>query len=380
MNMEERRFFPDIAGNLDAETVRQTAFARAWPPLPLEAGFKQRAEDFRVDERLDIDFTGEGEHCWLQIEKRQCNTQEVAQWLARFAGVKRSAVGYAGLKDRQSVSRQWFSVHLPGQADPDWRALESERVRVLQSLRHARKLQRGALSGNHFRILLRQADARARDRWQAALEQRLALLAGEGAPNYFGEQRFGRQRGNLLALPDFFSGPVASKRRRLSHHQRGLLLSAARAWLFNQLLHQRVRAGNWNRRLPGDAFMLDGRSACFADDGSDDIDTRLAAGAIHPSGCLWGQGEPLARGEARALQQQVIDAFPLLRDGLLAARVTMMQRPLRLIPRDIGIETGEQGWWLRFRLPPGAYATSIVRELLNPNGAHPSGSFMQRSG
>ena len=111
-----------------------------WPRaqgLPrCSAIIRKRPEDFLVEERLGFEPEGEGEHCWLQVEKTGLNTAELVQRIARLAGVRRLDVGYAGLKDRNAVTRQWFSVHLPGQPDPDWAPLESEQVRILETARH----------------------------------------------------------------------------------------------------------------------------------------------------------------------------------------------------------------------------------------------------
>ena len=88
------------------------------------AVLKAVAEDFQVDEVLDIPLSGEGEHLWLWVEKRNLNTEEAAKRIARAAGVPLKMISYAGLKDRQALTRQWFSLHLPGKADPDLSAAE----------------------------------------------------------------------------------------------------------------------------------------------------------------------------------------------------------------------------------------------------------------
>ena len=130
-----------------------------------QAVLKAVAEDFQVDEVLDIPLSGQGEHLWLWVEKRGLNTEEAAKRLARAAGVPLRTISYAGLKDRQALTRQWFSLHLPGKADPDLSAAESDSLRILQATRHSRKLQRGAHSANGFTLRLTQlaADREALD-------------------------------------------------------------------------------------------------------------------------------------------------------------------------------------------------------------------------
>ncbi|HBO8979028.1 TPA: tRNA pseudouridine(13) synthase TruD, partial [Pseudomonas aeruginosa] len=119
-----------------------------------EAVLKAVAEDFQVDEVLDIPLSGEGEHLWLWVEKRGLNTEEAARRLGRAAGVQQKNVSYAGLKDRQALTRQWFSLHLPGKADPDLGAAEGADLRILRRTRHSRKLQRGAHAANGFTLRL----------------------------------------------------------------------------------------------------------------------------------------------------------------------------------------------------------------------------------
>ena len=135
------------------------SFQRVYQPLNLSAKIKSQPEDFIVEENISLDFSGDGEHCWVYIKKRGCNTDWLAQQLTKYCKVKKMAVAYAGLKDRHAVTSQWFSVQLPGKPTPDWQAFEAffsatagddENIQVLQSFRHNRKLQRGALKSNTF--------------------------------------------------------------------------------------------------------------------------------------------------------------------------------------------------------------------------------------
>jgi tRNA pseudouridine13 synthase len=344
-----------IPNNDTDEVYRHHVFARAWPALAIEAGFKQQPEDFRVDEILPFSFSGSGEHLWLQVRKRGCNTDWLAQQLGKLAGVKPVAVGYAGLKDRHAVTTQWFSIHLPGRPDPDFSVLLSDDIQIVQQLRHSKKLQRGALSGNRFEIRLRNVSQ------QDLLAERCGLIKKAGVPNYFGEQRFGRGRGNMLEAERMFSHP----RARLPRHKRSLYLSAARSWMFNEMLSRRIQAGSWIRRLGGEVFMLDGKSACFPDDGSEALDARLAAGELHPTAVMWGEGESMSTDAVYALEQSVADAYPVLSAGLLAARVESQRRALRLLPRTLEWVFDQADCIVSFALPAGSYATTVLRELVD---------------
>ncbi len=331
---------------------------RAWG-APLGNGrIRVLPEDFQVVEVPLVTPSGEGEHSWLQVRKRNSNTQWVARQLAEYADVPLSAVSYAGLKDRHAVTEQWFSVHLPGREEPDWSALEHPDFAVLSAMRHRRKLKTGALRGNRFRLRMRDVVADP-----GALRTRLEQLANGGFPNYFGEQRFGHQGGNLDEAARFFQQP----RRRLSRAKRGIYLSAVRAALFNRVLSARVSAGLWNRIMPGDALQLEGKSACFVTDGIDaDALQRLRALQLHPTGPLCGDGEPLCRGEALAFETEQLRDYEDWIEGLKRTRVTAARRALRVVPQDLQWREDNDGSWeLAFYLPAGSYATSLLAELID---------------
>jgi tRNA pseudouridine13 synthase len=333
-------------------------FSFAYPRTGLTAGFKQQVEDFIVDEVLPFELTDEGEHAWLHIRKTDSNTDWVAGQIANYAEVKKANVGYAGLKDRFGITSQWFSVYLPGR-EVDWHDFNVEGVakgiEILTATRHQKKLQRGALKSNRFKIRLRDLSGDP-DLLQAQCE----LIQKQGVPNYFGEQRFGRGFSNMDEAERMFLQP----RKRLPRHKRSLYLSAARSWLFNHIVSQRVAAGNWNRKIKGDVFMLDGRSACFSDDASADLDARLASGEIHPTAVMWGDGDSMAKADCAALESSIIDGYPLLRDGLVAARVAQQRRATRLMVKDLLCEQDGSDMVLKFSLQSGSYATMVLRELV----------------
>jgi len=314
-------------------------------------------EDFQVDEDLGFEPDGAGEHVFLKIRKRNANTDWVARQIARVAGVRPGDVSYAGMKDRNAVTTQWFSVQLPGRDMPDWTPLLSDNLQVLSSLRNSRKLRRGALRGNRFMLVVRGLSAASSE-----LEQRLQRIALQGVPNYFGEQRFGQDAGNLDKAEAMFTGKLKVRDR----HVRGLYLSAARSQLFNQVLSQRVAAGTWNRALPGEALMLEGTHIVFVADTVDaTIEQRLAALDIHPTGPLWGRGLSLARGQALAIEQAALAGFEIFRSGLEQAGLSQERRALRLPVADFQWQfPGNDSVQLSFRLPAGAYATSVLRELV----------------
>lgn len=318
---------------------------------------RAQPEDFFVDEVLGFEPDGEGEHVLLQVEKRNTNTQWLADQLAGFAGIPKRDVSYAGLKDRNAVTRQWFSLRLAGAPEPDWDNLPVDNVRVLQHARHRRKLRRGALQGNRFHLRVRELQGDL-----AALETRLQHIAQQGVPNYFGEQRFGHQGANLQQAVAMFQG-----KRVKDRHKRSLYLSAARSFLFNELLSQRVARGDWNRAIAGDVMLLAGSNSYFVPEANDaTIQQRLADFDIHPSGCLWGKGESPAQLEAAALERALAETHPVLCRGLEQAGLKQERRALRLPVADLhwNLAAADQVLELRFTLPAGAYATSVLRELV----------------
>jgi len=212
---------------------KNVSFAKVYQPLDVTATLKNSFEDFIVEENLSVDFSGDGEHCWLYVKKSGCNTDWVAQQLAAFCGVKKMAVSYAGLKDRNAITSQWFSVQLPGKPTPDWSKFEinfsgseAEEIQVLKSFRHNKKLQRGALKSNAFKIRLCDLSD-TRDEIFELLEQRCGEIAQAGIANYFGEQRFGRNGNNLDQAIKLFQNP----KFKISKHKRSMYLSAARSWM-----------------------------------------------------------------------------------------------------------------------------------------------------
>lgn len=315
-------------------------------------------EDFVVEEVLGFEPDGEGEHILIHIRKRNTNTEWLAKQLARFAGVKPMDVSYAGLKDRHAITTQWFSIGLAGKPEPDWKAMENDDIQVLHVARHRRKLRRGALKGNRFRLHITKLNGEL-----AGLEERLQRVTRDGVPNYFGAQRFGFDQDNLRRADALLRGELYERDR----HKRGLYLSAARSYLFNEILSRRVDDGSWNQPLPGEALMLAGSHSFFVSDVIDEtIVTRIEQGDIHPSGPLWGRGELASRGEARQLEEMLLAPHGGWCAGLEKAGLEQERRALRLPVRDLSwiIDAEQRVLTLSFMLEAGSYATTVLRELV----------------
>ena len=330
------------------------AFAGSRPTV--SAVMRAEPEDFKVEEILEVTPSGDGEHCLLQVRKRNVDTHEVASRLARFAGVPPRDVSYCGLKDRRAVCRQWFSVRMAGRPEPAWLDYQRPDVAVLVCYRHRRKLRRGAHRGNRFTITLRAIDG-----IRADLESRIEDIVRHGIPNYFGPQRFGADGRNVVRALD----ALTAKHRRRDRYRYGLYVSAARSWLFNRVLSNRVAAGNWNQALDGDVFMLDGTHSIFTENGLDDhIRQRIAAMDLHPAGPLWGRGEVRVRADAAAIQGSALQGMETLCRGLESAQCELQHRALRARVTDLAWRWGSQSVQLDFCLARGVYATSVLRECV----------------
>ncbi|WP_251978875.1 tRNA pseudouridine(13) synthase TruD [Salinicola avicenniae] len=340
---------------------------RTWPPAwafvdgaPAVAGeYRNGAETFQVEEVLGFEPEGAGEHLWVWIEKRGATTPDVARLLARAFDISPRDVGYSGLKDRDAVTRQWFSLALPGREAPEgWQAgLAARGVSCLEARRHPRKLKRGVHRANRFRLRIAgeaPADPATRVRWER--------LVSQGVPNYFGPQRFGPEGRNVQRARQLFARGWS---KRQDPH--GLLLSSARSYLFNTVLSARVAEGTWSVPHAGDVLNLEGTASRFLADTVDAaLEARAAVGDLHPTGPMWGRGTLESTGDVAAAERNGVAGHPALRDGLEAAGVRQDRRPLRM-------RLGEAEWlpepdgacWLTFSLPRGAFATSVLRELFH---------------
>ncbi len=345
-----------------ATSVRPGPLPHAFKPI--QGAARQRVtvrntnRDFVVDEQLHLEASESGQHLYLQIACCGLSTAEMAKQLARLTGVTSADIGYAGMKDKFAVTRQWFSVPSPAanaagypefqaavdrlpRAAGDWQSLgaddELASFAVTDLRWQKRKLRRGDHDGNRFSIRLLGATLDDR------LERSLASLSEQGAPNYFGHQRFGNDGNNVQRALIWLPGQRRSRRS----FQRGLHLSVLRAHLFNRVLARRVEEGSWNVCLPGEDSM---------------------EGV--PSGPMWGRGRLTSRAEAVDLERACLlpwwpVALALEHTGLQQQRRALVAMPHGLQwQAEPDIDSGTGAVRVEFSLPPGSYATSILRELV----------------
>jgi len=322
----------------DARYTTLPHWPNAYPDSGASATLKRLNEDFIVTE-LPLQLpSGEGEHIWLDIEKNGANTAFVAQQLAEAIGVQERDVGYAGLKDRHAITRQWFSIYLPNRKGigetPDLTGLQHPEFKVLRQSRHVKKLRPGDLQGNRFRIVLRDVSG---DR--NAIEANLKAVASHGAPNYFGAQRFGHGGGNVAQG----RAMLAREMRVRDPKKKGIYLSAVRSFVFNEVLALRIRQGLWGKTLPGDVMDEAGR----------------------PTGPLWGRGRVITTDQVQALENGVAERHAILCDGMEHAGLDQERRALVASPVDMSWEWPQADQLvLTFSLAAGNYATSVLNEIL----------------
>ncbi|QDP01997.1 tRNA pseudouridine(13) synthase TruD [Thalassotalea sp. PS06] len=312
-------------------------------------------EDFKVFEVLPFTFSGEGEHLVLHIRKTGANTTFVARQLARYFKVKDALVSYAGMKDRNAVTEQYFSIHLPGKPDDDISDLKIEGVEVLAKYRHNKKLKTGALSGNRFELVIRNVTD------VDDIYRHWIHICKTGVPNYFGEQRFGINGNNLDRAKDMFAGAKVKDKKK-----RGFYLSAVRSYLFNQVLNQRIEQGLFSHLDVGDVMMMAGSQSVFIiDELNDDIQDRFNRKDIDLTAPMWGRGRLMTEGAAAEREQNLARCFPDLCEGLEAFGLQQERRRIRLMPTDADIQTANDNVKLSFFLPAGSFATTVLRELVD---------------
>lgn len=315
----------------------------AWPCTGAKGTLKSVPDDFKVNEEALVEPCGEGEHIWLRVEKTGANTAWIASRIAEIAGVREMDVGYAGLKDRHAVTQQWFSIYLPPNKivgnGPDFSLLNSDESRLLLQTRHSKKLRPGELKANHFEIRIRDVEGD-----QGKINDNLEHLRQDGYPNYFGLQRFGHDGGNIPQGIAMLRREIRVRNRK----KKGLYLSSIRSMIFNEVLANRVRAGNWNQVLPGD---------CLSDAGL-------------PTGPLWGRGRSAASEQALDIEQAALVHFDDILDALEHAGLSQERRSLVVKPERLEWqwelpEAGERpSLRVRFSLSAGYYATSLLAEVM----------------
>jgi tRNA pseudouridine13 synthase len=321
-------------------------------------------EDFAVDEELPYAPAGAGDHVFVRIEKRGLATLDAARMLARALGIADRDVGIAGMKDRHAVTRQWLSLPPPVTPEQALAALppgDDARLRVLEAHRHPHKLRTGHVRANRFVLRVRGTDPGAGERARAILA---ALSQPPGAPNWYGEQRFGRDGDNAERGKALVTGARPPGRdRRLDR----LMVSALQSQLFNHWLAARITDGLYRAVLAGDVLHKRSGGMFVCDDPATD-QARLAAGEIVVTGPMFGdrmrgpgEGTPALAREAEILARAGLEPGAFARVRALAEGT---RRDAAIEVRDATVAADASTFEVGFTLPGGGYATAVMREIM----------------
>ncbi|NTS78059.1 tRNA pseudouridine(13) synthase TruD [Catenovulum sp. SM1970] len=322
----------------------------------LTAKIRSQNADFKVVEVMGFEPSGEGEHLWLWVEKDGQNTGFVSQQIAKALGIEAKVVATSGQKDRHAITQQWFAVPYPIKK-PLPKHIDIPGAKVLKMARHGRKLKTGTHKANLFEIKLLHPSLD--DAQKDALEQRLLKVQALGVPNYFGEQRFGHQGKNIDKARELFAGKFKVRDKK----KRGMYISAARSLIFNEVINERINQ-DLIKPLDGDVFILAGSNSHFAQDEiNEDILARYAFGDIQLSAPMWGEGELKSSGQVAQLEHNVVDKHQDLAKGLIDLRLRQERRNLILKPEPFKWRIENEQTIIKFALPTGCFATSILREI-----------------
>lgn len=322
---------------------------------PQQAGkLKAKFADFIVKEELGYSLSGEGEFVAVKIRKTDTNSLFVGEKLAQFADISAKNMSYAGLKDRHAITEQWFCLHLAGKETPDFSQFQLEGVEILEVTRHNRKIRVGSLQGNHFEILLRDVEK------TDDLIARLTQIQAVGFPNYFTEQRFGRDGHNLTQAQRWASGEIKVKDRK----KRSFYLSAARSEIFNLVVSARLIAQQADQVLENDVVQLAGSNSWFIAQANElpTLNKRLAERDILLTAPLIGENS--LEQTACELEQKIVAEQTLLLKLMRQERLQSARRAIFCQPQNFDWQFEDEGLRLRFFLPAGSYATALVRELI----------------
>lgn len=319
-------------------------------------------EDFQVDERPLYLPCGEGEHLYLRITKRGLSTPDLVKRLSSVLGIKAQSIGVAGLKDARAVTSQMVSVQ-GVDAERLARVTVDEQLLKLEVLgRHRNRLRTGHHAGNRFRLVVRDVAPHAAESAPVILE----VLGRRGVPNYFGPQRQGKggvnyETGAALLID-------AARRDRMSRSKRMWYLNAYQSYLFNRMLARRI--DRIDRVFVGDWAMKTENGACFLVEDAEKEQPRADRFEISPTGILFGSRVSWAEGEPGEIEDAVVTEAGTTREALVAAAKACgfrgERRPLRVPLAELEWAVDDSVLTLSFALPPGSYATSVLREVMKP--------------
>jgi len=348
---------------MPAHTIALTRSLENLPHLTVNSPkvrgkIRQSPEDFQVDEVPAYLPSGTGTHLFVRFKKTELDTPTAANRIAEVLGVGRERVGWAGLKDRHAITTQWASFE--GATADALGGASIDGVEVLESGLHGNKLRTGHLRGNTFKLRVRQTPDHALSTLAPVMEE----IARRGLPNFYGEQRFGRDGTNVERALGWITGGTRPPRDRFL---RKLHVSALQSALFNDWLATRMDNGCFDRVVHGDLVRKEDTGGLFVADDLQDAQARHDAWELSATGPIFGAKMRWPEHESLDLETATLDRAGLTMDTLngLKREGPGSRRPARVRVGDPQMSQDSEGLLLTFTLPAGSYATVVLRELLS---------------
>ena len=388
---------------------------------------KQLSADFVVSEVPLYPPSGEGTHVYIRIEKQGITTDQAVHRLARALGRQRRDVGYAGLKDAHAITRQTLSIeHVDPNAVAEL-GIDGLRVLAISRHNNKLRLGHLAVNRFAIRIRDIDIDDTTVKRTAAilaVLEQRgvpnyfgpqrfgsrgtnaavgLAALRGDfeaAVKLILNELDAGEDTAIAEAQSLAMRGEYAESNQRwphwcktqqrichslarggdakrawmtVDHSMRRLYISAAQSFIFNRVLARRI--ANVDQVMTGDVAMLHRNGACFAIEDEAIEQPRADQFEISATGPIIGRRMTQPNGQPAEIERDALTDLRLTEaikeNGEINYRdkfkIDGSRRPLRVPLTNVEYTSGtdQVGAYLelRFTLPPGSYATTVVREV-----------------
>ncbi len=345
-----------------------------------------RGEEYKFREKSACS-PGEGALIFV-LEKNNWGTIGAIREIAKRLRISQKRLNFAGTKDRRAITTQRCSVQ-----GLEREALEALKIKdiILKPLAYGAEVKLGDLTGNRFTILVKDVDP----------DKKLP----EVIPNYFGEQRFGTLRpithlvGKAIVeenvkeavetyLFKWFDAEPEEDKEARKRLKKELDYTTALGYYPHHLTYERTLLGRLAeapddyagalRRLPrklllmfvhayqSDLFnrVLDKRRALGLEPLEGDI---LQDGV--PTGPLYGYESELATGKQGEIEMDLLEdewlelgQFSLHKMPELSSRG--LRRPLTVKVQGLEIlEKGSDWLRMRFSLPKGCYATTVLQEM-----------------
>ena len=318
----------------------------------IDFDFEQNEKDFIVDEIPHIEHKGKGNFLILRIKKIEITTWDMIAAFAKHLNIPAEKIGYAGLKDKHATTTQYISIE--AKFEKALKKFKHSQIKIIHFTKHTHSIRMGDLAGNRFSINLYGVDTVEAGR----IEKLSRKSEKNGLPNYFGYQRFGRDKESINQAKEMIKGDTFIEDAKLKK----FLISIYQSLFFNEWLRERVllsreKNGGKFMLLEGDIY-LSSEDKIFTPKKMPQQD--FEAKKVVPTGLLCGRNVYRARGKAREIEAKYDDEF-LYDKGLRRAAI--------IFPKDIEYKYDKNFniFNIAFTLPKGSYATVFLENIANRN-------------